>query len=230
MRVLQGEVQEINTELEELKEQWEEYKKPINEEIVMAKQEIADKRVEYKYKQEKIKNLKQEFKGVVLEIEHKKKILEFMQDEWQTMPKDVNRNQYLKKINGLIKDMKMQNTEIRTILEDIKDVRNGTIGIVKQIQQVDVDVEDAVFKETKDKLVKEIYDEIQNLKGMFDTIVGNEQEQNKMRTQIRDIQIKMDDFRIKYKNMTEIEKLRIELSTLQQQNTQLEQRATTAGK
>lgn len=37
MRVLQGEVQEINTELEELKEQWEEYKKPINEEIVMAK-------------------------------------------------------------------------------------------------------------------------------------------------------------------------------------------------
>lgn len=75
--------------------------------------------------------MKQEFKGVVLEIEHKKKILEFMQDEWQTMPKDVNRNQYLKKINGLIKDMKMQNTEIRTILEDIKDVRNGTIGIVK---------------------------------------------------------------------------------------------------
>ena len=47
---------------------------------------------------------------------------------------------------------------------------------MRQIQAVDVEVEDAVFKETKDKLVKEIYDEIQNLKGMFDTIVGNEQE------------------------------------------------------
>jgi uncharacterized protein YoxC len=58
----------------------------------MAKQEIADKRVEYKYKQEKIKGLKQEFKGVVQEIEHKKKILEFMQEEWNSMPKDVNRN------------------------------------------------------------------------------------------------------------------------------------------
>lgn len=58
----------------------------------MAKQEISDKRVEYRYKQEKIKNLKQEFKGVVQEIEHKKKILEFMQEEWNTMPKDVNRN------------------------------------------------------------------------------------------------------------------------------------------
>ena len=72
----------------------------------MAKQEISDKRVEYRYKQDKIKNLKQEFKGVVQEIEHKKKILEFMQEEWNTMPKDVNRNQYLKRINGLIKDLK----------------------------------------------------------------------------------------------------------------------------
>lgn len=90
--MLQGEVGTINNELEELKAQWEEFKKPINEEIVMAKQEISDKRVEYRYKQEKIKNLKQEFKGVVQEIEHKKKILEFMQEEWTTMPKDVNRN------------------------------------------------------------------------------------------------------------------------------------------
>ena len=58
MRVLQAEVGVINNELEELKEQWEEFKKPINEEIVMAKQEISDKRVEYRYKQDKIKNLK----------------------------------------------------------------------------------------------------------------------------------------------------------------------------
>lgn len=72
----------------------------------MAKQEISDKRVEYRYKQEKIKNLKTEFKQVVGEIEHKKKILEFMSEEWTTMPKDVNRNQYLKRINGLIKDLK----------------------------------------------------------------------------------------------------------------------------
>ena len=122
----------INNELEELKEQWEEFKKPINEEIVMAKQEISDKRVEYRYKQDKIKNLKQEFKSVVGEIEHKKKILEFMQEEWTTMPKDVNRNQYLKRINGLIKDLKGQNGEIRGILEEIKGVRESTITLVKQ--------------------------------------------------------------------------------------------------
>ena len=51
-----------------------------------------------------------------------------------------------------------------------------------------------------------------------------------MRTQIRDIQIKMDDFRIKYKNMSEIEKLKTELNTLLAQNDQLDQQAVAAGK
>jgi len=39
-------------------------------------------------------------------------------------------------------------------------VREGTITLVKQIQSVDVEVEDTVYKEIKEKLVKEIYDEI----------------------------------------------------------------------
>lgn len=196
----------------------------------MAKQEIADKRVEYRYKQDKIKNLKQEFKAVVQEIAHKKQIFEFMQEDWETMPKDVNRNQYLKRINVLIKDMKGQNSEIRGLLKEIQDVRESTIKFVNEIQEVDVKVEEAVFKESKDKQVKQIYDEVQNLKGMFDTIIGNAQEENKLRTQIRDVQIKMDDFRIKYKNMAEIEKLKSELNTLHEQNTALENRAITAGK
>jgi len=78
LRVLQNEVGVISNELEQLKEEWEEYKKPINEEIFEKKQEIADKRVEYQYKQEKIKNLKNEFKAVVADIEHKKKVHQFM--------------------------------------------------------------------------------------------------------------------------------------------------------
>ena len=95
-------------------------------------------------------------------------------------------------------------------------MREETIKNVNEIKIVDEKVEEAVFKESKDKQVKQIYDEVQNLKGMFDSIIGNAQEENKLRTQIRDIQIKMDDFRIKYKNMAEIEKLKTELNTLHQ--------------
>ena len=106
LRVLQNEVGEISNELEQLKEEWEEYKKPINDEIFEKKQEIADRRVEYQYKQEKIKALKQEFKAVVQDIAHKKQVHQYMQQELESMPKDINRNQYLKRINEIIKSLK----------------------------------------------------------------------------------------------------------------------------
>lgn len=74
MRVLQSEVAQINTELEQLRDEWEEYKKPIKEEIFETKQAITDRRVEYQYKVEKIKELKRELKTAAADIEHKKKI------------------------------------------------------------------------------------------------------------------------------------------------------------
>jgi hypothetical protein len=55
----------LNKELEELKNEWEEYKKPINEEILGKKQEINEKRIEYQYKNEKIKGIKKEIKEAI---------------------------------------------------------------------------------------------------------------------------------------------------------------------
>jgi hypothetical protein len=44
--------------LDQLRAEWEEYKKPLKDEIFETKQQIADKRVEYTYKAEKIKEIK----------------------------------------------------------------------------------------------------------------------------------------------------------------------------
>ena len=90
-------------------------------------------------------------------------------------------------------------------------------------------MEELVYTDAvKDKVAKDVYAEIQNLKGKFDTMISNEQEQNKLKTQTRDVQTKMDDFRIKYKNASEIEKLKADLLGVLNENAALEQQA--AGK
>ena len=74
-----------------------------------------------------------------------------------------------------------------------------------EIKELDSKVEDYIFNEAKkDKVAKEIYKEIVSLKDDFDKLITNIQEQNKMKTQIRDIETKSEDFRIKYKNGVEI--------------------------
>jgi hypothetical protein len=48
-----------------------------------------------------------ELKKAVVDIDTKKKIISFMEQEWQQMPKDVNRNQFIKRINEIISSLKM---------------------------------------------------------------------------------------------------------------------------
>ena len=91
-------------------------------------------------------------------------------------------------------------------------MQKSTISITADVKKIDEEVEERVFKDTaKDKVAKDIYKEIQTLKQNFDLLITGVQEENKLRTQINDIEIKMGDFRIKYKNMTEINKLKQEL-------------------
>ena len=104
----------------------------------------------------------------------------------------------------------------------MKALQSATISVTGEIKQIDVEVEERVFKDTaKDKIAKEIYVEIQALKSNFDKLITGVQEENKLRTQIRDIETKMGDFRIKYKNMVEINKLKVELEQVLADNSLL---------
>jgi hypothetical protein len=46
-------------------------------------------------------------KQAVTDIEHKKKVYAYMEQEWKQMPKDVNRNQYTKRIAEIIHNLKI---------------------------------------------------------------------------------------------------------------------------
>jgi len=93
------------------------------------------------------------------------------------------------------------------------------------IKSIDAELEDVVFKDAqKDKVAKDIYKEIMSLKADFDTLISSVQEKNKLKTQMNDVQVKMEDFRIKYKNMAEINKLREDLQGILNENAKLQQK------
>lgn len=99
------------------------------------------------------------------------------------MPKDVNRNQYTKRIGEIIGSLKMQNGEIKSILTEIADIQEETTKIMVGIKTIDAELEDVVFKDAqKDKVAKDIYKEIMSLKADFDTLISSVQEKNKLKT------------------------------------------------
>ena len=67
-------------------------------------------------------------------------------------------------------------------------------------------------------MATQIYKEIMRLKENFDKIITNIQESNKLKNDIREIESKLEDFRIKYKGMEEIVKLQKDLTAIQGEN------------
>jgi hypothetical protein len=111
----------------------------------------------------------------------------------------------LKRINEIISKLKSQKVDIKNVLGDITSMQTDTEGVVTLIKKLDEEVEGIIFNDAKkDKIAKEIYALIQNLKKDFDELTTNIQEQNKLRATIREIESKSEDFRIKYKNGQEI--------------------------
>ena len=56
------------------------------------------------------------------------------------------------------------------------------------------------------------------MKENFDTLITSIQEQNKLRNGIREVEIKVEDFRIKYKNGEDIKKLEEDLNAVKKEN------------
>ncbi len=91
--------------------------------------------------------------------------------------------------------------------------------MVAGIKRIDNDVEEFIFNEAKkDKVAMSIYKEIIRLKENFDKLVVSVQEQNKVKNGIREVETKLEDFRIKYKNSEEINKLEHDLNSIRQEN------------
>jgi SMC interacting uncharacterized protein involved in chromosome segregation len=104
----------------------------------------------------------------------------------------------------------------------VRDIQKDTEGVLKGIQRLDNEIEEFIFNEAKkDKVAAGIYKEIVSLKEKFDKLVVNIQETNKMKNGIRDVESKLEDFRIKYKNMEEINKLEHDLNGIKQENMNL---------
>lgn len=89
---------------------------------MQSKQDINDTKAEYKYKLDKIKDTKKDIKEAVNELAHKKTVLKYLNEQWETMPKDVNRNQYLKRINDIIGNIKRMKEDIAQVLGEVKDM------------------------------------------------------------------------------------------------------------
>ena len=78
-------------------------------------------------------------------MEYKREMHKFMQGEYKKIPRDLNRNQYLRRINEVITNLKKQKESIQDILTEIRTVQDSSEGLISNIRKLDNEVEDVIF-------------------------------------------------------------------------------------
>lgn len=197
---LDEELKDLEDKYGDLRRQLDDYQKPLEEEIYRKKNKLKDMKLEYSFKHEQIKEIKKNIKKSLAELKYKKEMLKFIEEEYAKIPKDVNRNQYIKRINEVVNNVKSQQDEIKRTLSDITQIQNESYDQLKKISKLDKEVEDILFKPAqKDKVCKSLYESFIHLKDAFKTLIDNVQSQNTVRNATKEVQLKIDSFKGEYK-------------------------------
>lgn len=220
---LDQEIADLESKYADLKKQLEEYQQPLEEEIREGKEELQDMKAEYGFKANQIKEIKKQIKKSLAELKYKKEMLKFMEEEYAKIPKDINRNQYIKRINEVVNNVKLQQEEIQRSLSDLTSINEKTNEDIRVINKLDKEVEDMLFKPAqKEKTSKKIYEEYLSLKDAFSKLITTVQDQNTVKNATRGVNSDIEAFKGKYKNFEDYKKVEEDLQRMQEENAKLE--------
>lgn len=143
---LEKEVNVLETKYEEMASGWEEYSSQMKGRIEELKNNINTKKQEYNFKYEKIASLKKEIDDISTKIIVKQELANFLNDEYQKIPVDINRNKFITKISDLTQNIVQEKKNIVNYLNELKIAESNIESMNDSIKRVDDELEDRLFK------------------------------------------------------------------------------------
>lgn len=143
-------------------------------------------------------------------------MLKFINEEYEKIHKDINRNQYIKRINEIVGNVKLQHDEIQRTLNDVKEVQKETEEQVKKITKMDKEVEQMLAKHTT------LLEEFDKLRDSFGKLTMNIQQQTLIKNSTKEVQLNVDNLKAKYSNFEDFKNIENDYIRMQNENAKIE--------
>ena len=88
---LKKEEEVLTTQIEEMKQVWTSVKQDMEQNLEKNKKVLAEKKIEYTYKAEQIKQMKKEISDSLKEMRKKEEIIKYLEEEYGKTPKGRRR-------------------------------------------------------------------------------------------------------------------------------------------
>jgi hypothetical protein len=207
--------------LVELATEWEKHRQPLIDEIRSLKLQLLNRKDESGGKIEEMKKMKLLMKDILDEIRKKNENLKELLEYYKSLPKDINRAVYTRRILDIVKNVKKQKGEINKILIDIRNVMKEITLSTSTLTRSYAVTDNRMFADAKkDEMSKQAYKDLVAMDTSFKKLIAIAEETGDTRNAILELEIKIEQMQGRVDNLN-VERLKGDYQMMKSENKKL---------
>jgi uncharacterized coiled-coil DUF342 family protein len=215
---LNTEIKSLEVKYDEMVTNWEDYSGQAKTKIEELKTLVETKKKEYNFKYEKITELKKEIDDISSKIQLKQELASFLNEEYQRIPVDINRNKFISKISELTQNIVHEKNNILNYITELRNAENNIIQLNDTIKRVDNELEDKLFQDAKSNTsLKELYSLFIKIRDGYNIIQKDIIDNQIAKNKLKETENKKDNYQIKLKQY-DIQQLQEQVELMRLEN------------
>jgi len=146
---LRAGIDESSRRMIELATQWEAKRVPLIEAYRSLRERKTNRLAESRRQLERIKEFREQLKELEGDVRSKNDFQQQLLDEYEKLPKDVQRSQYTERIMEIVRNIQKQNVEISKVLLDTRQVQKEISQTIDQLNRTYSAADELVYRDAK---------------------------------------------------------------------------------
>ena len=196
-----NEVENLEKKYQNMVDNWNDYSNQAKSRIQELKTAINTKKKEYTYKSDQINVLKKEIEEISSKIQMKQELAQFLSEEYQKIPLNINRNSFINRIAELTNNINKERQNISQYLKDLNEADMKINKYNETIKRVDNELEDIIFQDAKNnRKLNDVYAAFIKLRDGYSNLQKNIIDNFNKKSKLRELESQVYDYKIKLKN------------------------------
>jgi hypothetical protein len=201
--------------------EWEKHRKPMIEKYRKLKFDINERKENYKKKLDLLKENRNAMKSIIVEIKQKEELIKQLQEEFNSLPKNLERQSFVFKILDVVKNIENQKLEINKYLLDNKRLEGEIPKLENELNSIFSQTENLVYLDSKkEETSKQTYENLVQMKNSFNDLRKFISERGTTINNSRDLEIQIEHITERNLNLN-IERVKNDLLEIKKENEKL---------
>ncbi|GMI14298.1 hypothetical protein TrLO_g4808 [Triparma laevis f. longispina] len=227
MKKLREIIEQGKHRLQGLKEEWTKHRDPMVERLEAEKAKRDTWEADKARKIQQVKNMRNDIAQMAQEIRNKEALAAQLKKNWESMPKNINRNVYTYRILDIISQIGKQKAEIKRIISDIRTVQKDINRVADTLQRTEAVADETIYQLAKDGKGGKSgdagvasYRNLTTLREVFEKLIGTVESIGKADNEGREFESKTETLRARVDGQS-VEVLRRDLGEVKKENAEM---------